>query len=226
MTARRDWPKPDLLQQRRVELGLPPDPVAVEPLPRLLLKGAVLGVVLLLAPLALLLFLGKQQRRLEAEVVELAPVEVRVGDAQIRLKTMNKDTSTLKQQTKRIAAQLVALRSGSGLLEQMRQVTPEGVRLLSVAALPSQLLIKGEAEGNDAFERINALALNLEALVDVLPYGTTVQKATSNDDGLIAFSLEVALDPSSQATPERLRELGANGLARRYELLQEKGIAL
>ena len=226
MTARQAWPKPDLLQQRRVELGLPADPVADEPLPRLLLKGAVLGVVLLMAPLALLLFLGKQQRRLEAEVVELAPVEVRVGDAQIRLKTMNKDTSTLKQQTKRIAAQLVALRSGSGLLEQMRQVTPEGVRLLSVAALPSQLLIKGEAEGNDAFERINALALNLEALVDVLPYGTTVQKATSNDDGLIAFSLEVALDPSSQATPERLRELGANGLARRYELLQEKGIAL
>lgn len=226
MTARQAWPKPDLLQQRRVELGLPPDPVADEPLPRLLLKGAVLGVVLLLAPLALLFFLEKQQRRLEAEVVELAPVEVRVGDAQIRLKTMNKDTSTLKQQTKRIAAQLVALRSGSGLLEQMRQVTPEGVRLLSVAALPSQLLIKGEAEGKDAFERINALVLNLEVLDDVLPYRTTVQKATSNDDGLIAFSLEVALDPSSQATPERLRELGANGLARRYELLQEKGIAL
>ena len=226
MTARRDWPKPDLLQQRRVELGLPPAPVAVEPLPRLLLKGAVLGVVLFLAPLALLLVLGNQQRRLEAEVVELAPVEARVGGAQARLKTMNKDTSTLNQQTKRIAAQLVALRSGSALLEQMRQVTPQGVRLLSVAALPSQLLIKGEAEGNDAFERINALALNLEALDDVLLNGATVQKATSNDDGLIEFSLEAALDPSSQATPERLRELGANGLARRYELLQEKGIAL
>ena len=81
MTARRDWPKPDLLQQRRVELGLPLEPVVVEPLPRLLLKGAVLGVVLLLAPLALLLFLENQQRRLEAEVVELAPVEARVGDA-------------------------------------------------------------------------------------------------------------------------------------------------
>ena len=146
--------------------------------------------------------------------------------AQARLKTMNKDTSTLNQQTKRIAAQLVALRSGSALLEQMRQVTPQGVRLLSVAALPSQLLIKGEAEGNDAFERINALALNLEALDDVLRNGTTVQKATSNNEGLIEFSLQAALDPSSQATAERLRELGAHGLARRYELLQEKGIAL
>ena len=225
MTARRDWPKPDLLQQRRVELGLPLEPVVVEPLPRLVLKGAVLGVVLLLAPLALLLFLENQQRRLEAEVVELAPVEARVGGAQARLKTMAKDRKALTQQTKRIAAQLVALRSGSALLEQMRQVTPQVVRLLSVAALPSQLLIKGEAEGDDAFERINALALNLEALDDVLLDGTSVQKATSNDDGLIEFSLEAALDPSAQTTPERLRELGAHGLARRYELLQEKGIA-
>ena len=92
-------------------------------------------------------------------------------------------------------------------------VVPPGVATVYHGTLP------GEAAEDDD-------GLNLEVLVDVFPYGTTVQKATSNDDGLIAFSLEVALDPSSQSTPERLRELGANGLARRYELLQEKGIAL
>ena len=108
----------------------------------------------------------------------------------------------------------------------MRQVTPQGVRLLSLAALQSTLVIKGEAEGADAFERINALALNLEGLDDVLLGGTTVLQATSNEDGLIEFSLEAALDPSVQVTSERLRELGAEGLALRYELLQEKGIAL
>ena len=26
MTSRQDWPKPDLLQQRRLELGLPLEP--------------------------------------------------------------------------------------------------------------------------------------------------------------------------------------------------------
>ena len=30
MTSRQDWPKPDLLQQRRLELGLP-EPIAAEP---------------------------------------------------------------------------------------------------------------------------------------------------------------------------------------------------
>ena len=226
MTSRQGWPKPDLLQQRRLELGLPPEPIAPELLPRLLLKGAVLGVVLLVTPIALMLFFAHQKRRFEAEVLALAPVEARVGNAEARLKTMGTKRAALQQQTQQIATQLVALRSGSALLGQMRQVTPQGVRLLSLAALPSKLVIKGEAEGADAFERVNALVLNLEALEEVLLAGTTVLKATSNDDGLIQFSLEAALDPSAQVSVERLRELGAEGLARRYELLREKGMAL
>ena len=226
MTSRQGWPKPDLLQQRRLELGLPPEPIAAELLPRLLLKGAVLGVVLLVISIAFMLFFAHQKRRFEAEVMALAPVEARVGNAEARLKTMGTKRAALQQQTQQIATQLVALRSGSALLGQMRQVTPQGVRLLSLAALPSKFVIKGEAEGADAFERINALALNLEALEEVLLAGTTVLKATLNEDGLIQFSLEAALDPSAQVSAERLRDLGAEGLVRRYELLRDKGMAL
>ena len=136
------------------------------------------------------------------------------------------ERAALNQQTNRIAAQLVALRSGSALLEQMRRVTPQGVRLLSVAALPSKLVIKGEAEGSDAFERINALALNLESQEEQLVDGTSILKATANNNGLIDFSLEAVIDSSVRATPKRLRELGSEGLARRYELLRAQGISL
>ena len=159
-------------------------------------------------------------------MVELASVEARVGAAEARLNTMAKQRAALNQQTNRIASQLVALRSGSALLQQMREVTPQGVRLLSVAALPSKLIIKGEAEGTDAFERINALALNLEAQAELRVDGTLIVKASANDTGLIDFSLESAIDPSARATPERLRELGSEGLARRYELLKTQGIVL
>ena len=79
MTSRQHWPKPDLLQQRRLELGLPLELRAVEALPRLLLKGAAPAVVLLLTPIALVLFFAHQPRRFEAEVLKLAPVEARVG---------------------------------------------------------------------------------------------------------------------------------------------------
>ena len=217
---------PDWLRERRLELGLPPDPVVHQPLGQLLLKGAVLGSLLVLTPFALLVVMENQQRSLEAEVLALVPVEARVGNAETRLNSMAQKRSALTAQTKRIAAQLVALRSGSALLEQMRQVTPQGVRLLSVAALPSKLIIKGEAEGSDAFERINALALNLEAQDELRVDGTSIVKATANDNGRVDFSLESVIDSSVRSTPERLRDLGAEGLARRYELLREQGIPL
>ena len=217
---------PDWLKERRLELGLPAEAEAYQSQRDLLFKGALVGVVLALSPMALVVVLDAQQRRLNSEVLALAPVEARVGNAQARLKAMAKERGALEQQTKRIASQLVALRSGSALLEQIREVTPQGVRLLSVAALPSKLIIKGEAEGADALERINALALNLEAQDEFLVDGTSILKATANDKGLIDFSVESAIDPSVRATPERLRELGSEGLARRYELLREQGIAL
>ena len=224
MTSRQDWPKADLLQQRRLELGLPLEPVPVPPLFSLVLKGGIAGVVLVM--LALLTFVGLQHRQqlLQAEIDALHPVEKRVGDAKARLRAMRSRRSTLDQQTQSIAEQLVAVRSGSALLEQLRRVTPQGVRLVSVDANPSKLLIKGESRGTNAFERINALDLNLEALPDLLPDGTTVVKAVAEQQGRIAFTLEAKLDPATKPTPHHLLGLGAEGLARRLELLQAEGV--
>ena len=148
----------------------------------------------------------------------------RVGDAKARLRAMRSRRSSLDQQTQSIAEQVVAVRSGSALLEQVRRVTPQSVRLVSVDANPSKLLIKGESQGTDAFQRINALDLNLEALPGMLLDGTTVVKAQADKQGRIAFSLEAKLDPAMKSTPEHLRGLGAEGLAHRLELLQGEGL--
>ena len=224
MTSRQDWPKPDLLQQRRLELGLPLDPAPVPPPLFLLLKGGMGAVVFVMLVVLTLLVLQHRQQGLQSEVDSLNPVEKRVGDVKERLRAMTSRRSSLEQQTQSIAEQLVAVRSGSALLEQLRQVTPQGVRLVSVDASPSQLLIKGEALGTGAFERINALDLNLEALPNLQPDGTTVVKAGAEQHGLIAFTLEAKLDSATKPTPDYLRGLGAEGLVRRLELLQAKGV--
>ena len=226
MRSSRQLGLPDWLREYRLELGLPKEPVVHQPLHLLLLKGGLVGLGLISLPLAMLLFLQNRQAQLEVEVLELAPVEARVGDAEARLNTMAQKRAALNQQTNQIASQLVALRAGSALLEQIREVTPQGVRLLSVAALPAKLIIKGEAEGADALERINALALNLEVQPEFRADGTSIVKALATDTGLVDFSLESAIDSSVRATPERLRELGSEGLARRYALLRAQGIEL
>ena len=224
MTSRQEWPKPDLLQQRRLELGLPLQQAPVSSLLSLVLKGGIGALVLVMLVLLTLLGLQHRQQVVQAEIDALNPVERRVGDAKARLRTMTSRRSALEQQTQSIAEQLVAVRSGSALLEQLRRVTPQGVRLVSVDANPSKLLIKGESQGTDAFERINALDLNLEALPGMLLDGTTVVKAQADKQGRIAFSLEAKLDPAMKPTPGHLRALGAEGLARRLELLRDEGL--
>ena len=224
MTSRQDWPKPDLLQQRRLELGLPLDPAPV-PSPLSLISKGVMGAMVLVTLLILtLLALQRRQQLVQSEVDALNPVERRVGDAKARLRAMTSRRSSLEQQTQSIAEQLVAVRSGSALLEQLRRVTPQAVRLVSVDANPSKLLIKGESQGRDAFERVNALDLNLEAMPGMLSDGTSVVKAVAEQQGRIAFSLEAKLDPAMKPTPAHLRGLGAEGLARRLELLQDEGV--
>ena len=224
MKSRRDWPKPDLLQQRRLELGLPLEPAPAPPLFSLVQQGGIAGVVLLTLSLLTLVGLQHRQQLVQAEVDALNPVEKRVGDAKARLRAMRSRRSSLEKQTQSIAEQLVAVRSGSALLEQLRQVTPQGVRLVSVNANPSKLLIKGESQGKDAFERINALDLNLEALAGMLPDGTSVVKAQADNEGRIGFTLEAKLDPAIKPTPAHLRGLGAEGLSRRLEVLQVIGV--
>ena len=221
MTSRRTWPKADLLQQRRLALGLPLQLAPAPSLLSLVIKGGIGALVLVLLAL---LGLQHRQQQLQAEIDALHPVEKRVGDAKARLRAMRSRRSTLDQQTQSIAEQLVAVRSGSALLEQLRQVTPQGVRLVSVDANPSKLLIKGESRGTNAFERINALDLNLEALPDMLSDGTSVVKAQADVEGRIAFTLEAKFDPAMKAIPAQLHGLGAEGLARRLELLQGKGL--
>ena len=227
MTSRQDWPKPDLLQQRRLELGLPLEPAhSSEPLSNLLLKGAIFGTTLLMIPMLMLPFLVNQERRLNAKVLELASVEVLAKDAEVKLKEMAKELVSINKETKHLATELVSTRSGSALLEQMRQVTPQRVRLLSVAAFPLKLIIKGEAGGSDSLERINSLVLNLEEQKELMADGTSILKATMNDSGLIGFILESKIDSSVRVTAKRLRDLGSEGLARRFELLQSQGFAL
>ena len=170
--------------------------------------------------------LVNQERRLNAKVLELASVEVLAKDSEVKLKEIARELVSINKETKHLATELVSTRSGSALLEQMRQVTPQRVRLLSVAAFPLKLIIKGEAGGSDSLERINSLVLNLEEQKELMADGTSILKATMNDSGLIGFILESKIDSSVRVTAKRLRDLGSEGLARRFELLQSQGFAL
>ena len=219
----------DLLRERRLELGLSPTVERLLPSRRLLLVGAGFGGVLLLFSAFALFWLRLEQSKLAQQVSKLQPVEQRVTSARQRLESMRQRTKALSADTGKLASQLVSIRSGSAFLEQLRRVTPAGLQLISVSVQPNQLMISGRAEfepGVGGFERINALVLNLEELPAVPEEAVSVEKVNTNDDGIAEFSLRVAIDAAVQASPEQLVQLGADGLATRYQFLLEQGIDL
>ena len=146
MRSSRTWPKPDLLQQRRLELGLPLKPAPVPPPLILVFRGGIAGVVLVMLALLTLLGLQHRQQLVQAEIDVLDPVAKRVGDAKARLRAMRSRRSTLEQQTQSIAEQLVAVRSGSALLNQ--QAVDSGVQMQRYEPLKPPPQTQGQSQRN------------------------------------------------------------------------------
>ena len=229
MPVRPPMAVPDLLRQRRVELGLPAAPPPLRPAWVVLGMGAGLGTVVVLIVLTVYWQLLNRERSLQQTVARLTPLEQRVAKARSRLQKATTSAAKLEQDTAKITAQLVSLRSGSAFLEQLRRVTPGGVKLQSVAVQPDQLSISGLAEPSSVaggLEQINAFALNLESLAAIPIDGAAIQKAETSNAASTAFSLRVRVDPAIKPTPQQLRDLGALGLAARFELLKQKGLPL
>ena len=220
---------PDLLRQRRIELGLPAASPPLRPAWVVLGMGAGIGTVVVLIVLTVYWQLLNREQELQQTLARLTPLEQRVAKAKSRLKKSTTSAAKLEQDTEQITTQLVSLRSGSAFLEQLRRVTPVGISLQTVVVQPVQLRINGLAHPNgraDGYEQINAITLNFESLPAV-PLGSAfVEKAQGTDADSTNFILQVGIDPSIKPTPQQLRELGADGLASRFEFLQKQGLPL
>ena len=75
-------------------------------------------------------------------------------------------------------------------------------------------------------EQINAFDLNLESLAAISIDGTAIQKTQTTDAVSSQSSILVRVDPSVKPTTQQMRDLGAVGLAARFELLKQKVLPL
>ncbi|WP_250394979.1 PilN domain-containing protein [Synechococcus sp. MU1655] len=221
----------DLLRERRIELGLPAQPVPFVPAQVLLRRGALLGGAVLLLTVAItagLSWRGQQQQR-QLELLE--PVAQRVTAAEAQLRRLRAKTASVNQKTDVFAQQLVAFRGGSPLLEQLRRITPDGIQLQELLVGEAQIKLLGRVQiGNTPgpLERINALVLSLSQLPITRQQGVKVMKITREDGDapVVTFSVEWALNPNTRLSLIQLQDLGAGGLAYRYQLLEERGVSL
>ena len=214
----------DLLRPRRVELGLPVNPPPLLPLWRLLLPTGIAAFALVIVVVGLQVLRQMREQSLQAELAGLQPLEQQITQLRSRLKSTDVQLKALEKDTAGIASQLVSIRSGSAFLEQLKRTTPLDLRIQSVTVQPSRVMVQGLAQSNasgDGLHHVNAFMLNLNDLPAVPEEGAQLQKANKESEQIVAFTLDVRVDPAVKPTSDQLIELGSVGMARRLMLLEK-----
>ena len=225
----------DLLQETRSDQPLQEGPWVDWRPP--LRRGAAVGAALVAAMALAAAGLAALQVSNRAEIARLLPVQAMADGLQARLQRQRRQLRLLQRGNQALADGLVAVRSGSALLEDLRRRTPVGVQITELRVEPTMLHLKGRAADPQAFARINALQLELQASPLFQPDGVELVKA--NRDGAsdsAAAPVERGRQPVmfelSAAFAERpvlldgaqLRALGAEGMAQRRQMLQRAGV--
>ena len=223
-------PPLDLLGQKRAELGLPPVQSPVQPTGVLLLKGAAVAAVLVLVSGAAVWMLGWREQQLVQAKTELIPFANQADQLQRKVMSVRSQTKALNNSIELITNRLVAIRSGSAFLEQLKRVTPSSVQLRSVSVGANQIQMDGVVQPQRTtvgpLEQINSFVLNLEGLAWIPEEGPVLKAVSRSDQGAVEFDLQVKVDRSHKPTAAELSELGAEGLARRHQWLRDRGLPL
>jgi type IV pilus assembly protein PilN len=229
-----DW---DLLKQRRLERGLPAAGPPLTPARPLLLQGSALGGGLLLAVLLGWGWVGLRQGQVARQLEGLRGIPVQLQRMEAQALQRRRQVSSVQRSNEALAKALVAVSSGSALLAQLAAITPQGVQLTDAAVQGSTLSLKGLAVDPQAFRRVNALSLLLGGSPLVQPASVRVVKLSREQSsgaaaakpaagaGPVAWELSAgfATLPAARQLAV-LQQLGAEGMARRLQILERAGV--
>ena len=220
------WLDLDLLRQRRDRFGL--ERPRVVPVRELLLRGGVIGAVVPLLLLLLVLFLVLQDRQLTQRQRRLEPIAAehdRVDKALIKAtKKLKKSRAT----NGAIAKAMADVRSSSAVLAEVRGLVPETIVLDRLVVRSNALEISGSTEQPNGLRLVNALLLRLSASGFFTPQRVELLKADvygRAEQAKLRFSLSAGFaGDASLAMRTYLPRLGAEGMARRMEVLVQEGL--
>ena len=220
------WLDLDLLRQRRERFGL--ERPKVIPVRDLLWRGGLIGCVVPLLLLLVVLFLVVQDRRLAQWQRRLEPIAAehdRVDQALIEA-TQALEQSRLTNSA--IAKALADVRSSSALLAEVRRLVPETIVLDRLVVRGNSLEISGSAEQPNGLRLVNALLLRLSASGFFAPQRVELSRADVSGPAELAklrFILSAGFaGDAAVAMRTSLMLLGAEGMARRTEVLVQEGL--
>ena len=220
------WLDLDLLRQRRDRFGL--ERPRVVPVRDLLWRGGVIGAVVPLLLLLVVLFLVLQERQLTQRQRRLEPIAAehdRVDQALIEASTKLEQSRATNGA---IAKAMADVRSSSAVLAEVRRLVPETIVLDRLLVRGTALEISGSAEQPNGLRLVNALLLRLSASGFFTPQRVDLSKADVSgraEQAKLRFSVSAGFArDAALAMRTSLPRLGADGMARRMEVLVQEGL--
>ena len=233
MTSRSITTQFDLLREKRQELNLL-DPVQLAAQGRQrLVQGVAIGTALIGISLGAVVLVFLRALMVSAEVDRLGTVEAEVQLFETQLAATRSKLKGVQKANADLVKGLIAVRSGSALMRDLQLRVPAGVQLTAATQEGNGYRLKGVSRDPQAFARINAFQLQLKRSPLVDPNAVTLVKASraaaeanASGSGPVSFELLVNFRPpiSPLAEKQILTQLGAEGLVRRLNLLQQEGL--
>ncbi|MDO6351455.1 PilN domain-containing protein [Synechococcus sp. YX-04-1] len=220
------WLDLDLLRQRRERFGL--ERPKVIPVRELLWRGALIGAVMPLLFLLVVLFLVVQDRHLAQRQRSLEPIAAEHDRVDQALVEATKLLEKSRSSNAAIAKAMADVRSSSAVLAEVRRLVPATIVLNRIVQKGNDLEISGSAEQLNGLRLVNALLLRLSASGFFAPKRVELLKADVRrqaEQASVLFSLRAGFAADAGlAMRTSLPLLGAEGMARRMEVLVQEGL--
>lgn len=228
------WPVLDLLRETRQELGQQTISAVLAERRRLLMQGISVGSALLGVVMGITALVFLRHQMVKSQMGQLQEVEAQAAALQQQLSSRNKKMAAITEVNQQLSGALSNVRPTSALMADLQLRIPEGVQLVSAEAGSANLTLKGLASDPLAFERVNALQLELRRSPLLDPQGINLSRlerkaetADKTSSGItpVEFTISATFAPPQAARLQQvLRELGSTGMARRLELMQKQGL--
>ena len=220
------WLDLDVLRQRRERFGL--ERPKVIPVRDLLRRGGLIGCVGPLLLLLVVLFLVVQDRQLAQRQRRLEPIAAEHDRVDQALMEATQMLEQSRATNSAIAKAIADVRSSSAVLAEVRRLLPETIVLDRLVVKGSALEISGSAEQPNGLRLVNALLLRLSASGFFTPQRVELSKADVSgraEQAKLRFSLSAGFaGDAALAMRSSLARLGAEGMARRMEVLVQEGL--
>ena len=221
----------DLLENRRVDAGIKsPIEISVSNLKR---KGIAIGSGVISIGIISAITITIYNLNLEKKKIELTRRAEQYDLLKSKFEKEIASISNIYATNNQIANGIIGIRSGSGLLSDLKEITPKKLQLTGIDTSKNTLNLIGISPQPIGLDVINSMKLKLENSffldpknVSIIRIWETTKSVTNKQKKYMAFKLKADFTKNQKAKNmiTYMEKLGSYGLAKRISILDKEGL--